>query len=75
VSGLLDWREEALTRHHNRTDFDCGVAALNEYLQRDARQHHESGGAKTFVAVAPLKAEGVIRLQAGSRDEELASRS
>jgi GNAT superfamily N-acetyltransferase len=53
VSRTLDWREEALTRHHNRTGFDCGVAALNEYLQRYARQNHESGGAKTFVAVAP----------------------
>jgi len=26
---------------------------LNEYLIRYARQNHESGGAKTFVAVAP----------------------
>jgi hypothetical protein len=53
VSRPLNWREEALTRHHNRTDFDCGVAALNEYLQRYARQNHQSGGAKPFVAVAP----------------------
>ena len=53
MSHTLDWREEALTRHHNRADFDCGVAELNEYLQRYARQNHESGGAKTFVAVAP----------------------
>lgn len=49
----LDWCEEALTRHHNRADFDCGIVELNEYLQRYARQNHESGGAKTFVAVAP----------------------
>jgi GNAT superfamily N-acetyltransferase len=47
----VEWREEALTRAHDRTNFDCGVAALNEYLQRFARQNHESGGAKTFVAV------------------------
>jgi GNAT superfamily N-acetyltransferase len=53
VSRPLNWREEALMRHHNRTDFDCGVAALNEYLRRYARQNHQSGGAKTFVAVAP----------------------
>jgi len=37
----------------NRAGFDCGVPALNEYLQRYARQNHESGGAKAFVAVAP----------------------
>ena len=48
---MVSWREEALTRHHDRAEFDCGVPALNEYLQRYARQNHESGGAKTFVAV------------------------
>lgn len=48
-----DWREEALTRQHNRADFDCGVTALNEYLHRYARRNHETGGAKTFVAIAP----------------------
>jgi GNAT superfamily N-acetyltransferase len=53
VSRSLAWREEALTRHHHRAEFDCGVAALNEYLHRYARQNHESGGAKTFVAVSP----------------------
>ena len=45
------WIEQPLTRHHDRATFDCGVPALNEYLQRYARQNHESGGAKTFVAV------------------------
>jgi len=53
VKKALEWREEALTRHHDRGAFDCGSPALNEYLQRYARQNHESGGAKTFVAVAP----------------------
>jgi GNAT superfamily N-acetyltransferase len=53
VRRALDWREEALTRHHDRAGFDCGVPALNEYLHRYARQNHESGGAKTFVAVPP----------------------
>jgi GNAT superfamily N-acetyltransferase len=53
VSAALVWREEALRRHHDRAGFDCGVPALNEYLRRYARQNHESGGAKTFVAVAP----------------------
>lgn len=50
MSRLQRWREEALTRRHDRAGFDCGVAALNDYLQRYARQNHESGGAKTFVA-------------------------
>ncbi len=47
------WREEAIGRQHDRTGFDCGSPALNEYLRRYARQNHESGGAKTFVAVQP----------------------
>jgi GNAT superfamily N-acetyltransferase len=49
----VTWREEALSRRHDRAGFDCGVPALNEYLQRHARQNHECGGAKTFVAVLP----------------------
>jgi GNAT superfamily N-acetyltransferase len=53
VKSALAWREEALTRLHDRSSFDCGVPPLNEYLRRYARQNHESGGAKTFVAVAP----------------------
>lgn len=56
----MQWREEALRRDHHRADFDCDVAALNEYLQRYARQNHESGGAKTFVAVAPKMAAPVL---------------
>jgi GNAT superfamily N-acetyltransferase len=52
VTGV-DWREEAIARRHDRTGFDCGSAGLNAYLQRYARQNHESGGAKTFVAVTP----------------------
>ena len=47
------WREEGLARSHDRKAFDCGEPALNEYLVRYARQNHESGGAKTFVAVPP----------------------
>ena len=40
-----------LDRTHDRKAFDCGEPALNEYVQKYARQNHESGGAKTFVAV------------------------
>jgi GNAT superfamily N-acetyltransferase len=53
VRTSVDWREEALKRHHDRQKFDCGVQVLNQYLRRYARQNHEAGGAKTFVAVAP----------------------
>jgi GNAT superfamily N-acetyltransferase len=46
----LAWAEASLTKHHERAAFDCGDTELNIYLQRYARQNHESGGAKCFVA-------------------------
>ena len=49
----MDWREEPIGRGHDRKSFDCGSPELNQYLDRYARQNHESGGAKTFVAVSP----------------------
>jgi hypothetical protein len=47
------WREEPISRDHDRGAFDCGSPELNEYLRRYARQNHDSGSAKTFVAVRP----------------------
>lgn len=57
---MLDWREEPIGRHHDRKGFDCGASDLNEYLDRYARQNHESGGAKTFVAVSPAEPARVL---------------
>ena len=45
------WHEEPIGKRHDREGFDCGEAALNEFLQRYARQSHEMGGAKTFLAI------------------------
>ena len=56
----MDWREEPIGRHHDRKRFDCGAADLNEYLARYARQNHESGGAKTFVAVSPAEPARIL---------------
>jgi GNAT superfamily N-acetyltransferase len=56
----LAWREQAISRRHDRTGFDCGSPELNEYLKRYARQNHESGGAKTFVAVLPSEPTRVM---------------
>jgi GNAT superfamily N-acetyltransferase len=56
----LNWREEPIGRHHDRKGFDCGSPELNEYLNRYARQNHESGGAKTFVAVPPARTTYVL---------------
>ena len=44
------WEESPLASRHDRNAFDCGDDDLNIYLKRYARQNHESGGAKCFVA-------------------------
>jgi GNAT superfamily N-acetyltransferase len=44
-------RIEPLGLRHDRTGFDCGVAALDRYLRETARQHIAKGVAKTFVLV------------------------
>lgn len=65
----LRWREEPLARHHDRAGFDCGAAALDEYLQRYARQNHERGGAKTFVAASlgePSRVLGYYTISPGA---------
>lgn len=46
------WQEAPIGRAYNRTAFDCGEPALDEYLQRHARRNHERGGAKTFLAIS-----------------------
>jgi GNAT superfamily N-acetyltransferase len=40
-----------LTGSHDRQGFDCGRTELNDWLQRIARQHHDKGLSKTFVAI------------------------
>lgn len=47
---LSAWQEAAISTTHNRDAFDCGDALLNEFLRRHARQSHDKGGAKTFIA-------------------------
>lgn len=51
MSGV-HWTETPLGRMHERAGFDCGHKDLNDYLFRFARQNHESGGAKCFVAAS-----------------------
>jgi GNAT superfamily N-acetyltransferase len=52
MMSLSAWHEEPISKKHDRASFDCGEAALNEFLQRHARQSHDLGGAKTFLAIA-----------------------
>lgn len=44
---------------HRRDEFDCGVAALNEFLRTRARKEMESGTSACFVIV-PESDQGMI---------------
>ena len=56
----LAWHEEPIGKHHDRTGFDCGEEALNEFLRRYARKSHERGGAKTFLAIGDSLDKAVL---------------
>ena len=45
------WREEAISKSHDRQSFDCGDPAMNDFLRRYARQSHEQNASKTFCAI------------------------
>lgn len=57
---LPPWREEPIGKQHDREGFDCGEPALNDFLRHHARQSHERGGAKTFLAVADADGKSVL---------------
>ncbi|MDO8776007.1 MAG: GNAT family N-acetyltransferase [Burkholderiaceae bacterium] len=48
---LPPWHEEPISKKHERKNFDCGQPKLNEFLIEHARQSHERGAAKTFLAI------------------------
>ena len=48
---LSAWHEEPINKQHNKATFDCGDDSLNQFLHRHARQSHEKGGSKTFLAI------------------------
>jgi len=48
---MTAWREEPIAKLHDRKSFNCGDADLNDFLQRYARQSHDQGGSKTFLAI------------------------
>ncbi|WP_192247938.1 GNAT family N-acetyltransferase [Mesorhizobium caraganae] len=65
------WQEVPIGKQHDRAAFNCDDADLNTYLQRFARQNHESGGAKTFVAATaedPSHILGFYSLSPASMD-------
>ena len=57
---LPDWQEESIAKKHDRNSFDCGEPDLNEFLKKRARQSHERGAAKTFLAVDKADARTIL---------------
>lgn len=45
---------------HLRTDFDCGVPALNDYLQRLADQHRRRHLSQTYVLIESAKPARIL---------------
>jgi GNAT superfamily N-acetyltransferase len=45
------WREEPISKKHDRKGFDCGQDELNTFIAQYARQAHEGGSAKTYCAI------------------------
>jgi GNAT superfamily N-acetyltransferase len=69
VTSPVEWEEQPIGRQHDRKGFDCGSRELNDYLERYARQNHESGGAKTFVAISsadPIHVLGFYSISPGA---------
>lgn len=67
MSDPRSWRLEPIRRDHVRDAFDCGNAALNEFLRRFARQSDDLAIARTFVATNPkeLLVRGYYTLRTG----------
>ena len=49
------WNFVPIDKKYQRGHFDCGYPILNDYLKKYARQNHEKGIAKTFVAISQAK--------------------
>lgn len=51
---------QPLSQDHDRKSFDCGVPALNEFLQKTARQHREKGISNTYVMLDEESAKTIV---------------
>jgi GNAT superfamily N-acetyltransferase len=64
-----------LTKDHDRSAFDCGVSALNEYLMQYALQNQKKHAARTYVATRGNRIVGYYSLAYGSVSVEEAPQS
>ena len=53
--------EEPISKKHDLKSFGCGAPSMNDFLQRYARQGHESGAAKAFLAIDTADKKTILR--------------
>jgi GNAT superfamily N-acetyltransferase len=56
----LEIEIQPISRHFDLSSFDCGISALNDYLQKYARQNHNRDLGKTFVALEKKNEKKVL---------------
>ena len=66
AQALVFSQPELLTAGHDTQAFDCGAAALNQFLQRYALTNQANGSARTFVTLAQGRVFGYYSLAAAS---------
>lgn len=68
------WAFVPIQKKHQRDHFDCGYPILDDYLKKYAKQNHEKGIAKTFVAIdessSSLKVDGFYTVSASTIEFE-----
>ncbi len=52
----------SLLREHDRSQFDCGVPALNDFLKQFALQNQKKDGSRTYVATRENRVIGYYTL-------------
>ena len=50
-AGMGEWIVELLSKHHERADFSCGHAALDDFLKKFASQYARRRLGTTYIAV------------------------
>jgi predicted GNAT family N-acyltransferase len=67
------WNFVPIHKKYQRDHFDCGYPALDDYIKKYAKQNHEKGIAKTFVAIedsTSLRVDGFYTLSASTIEFE-----
>jgi predicted N-acetyltransferase YhbS len=69
----MEFRTEPLSPIHRVERFDCGEAALDDYLKKHALQSQAAGAARTNVVAMDGQVIGYYSLSAGSVDATAAN--